>query len=176
MKLEEMIESIKTTEKIIFKKNSEEEIANNWKEMGCFNPWYVINENGNIIRYIWHDAWSSKKICIIVKWDKLYNKCKLFYEGYSKLLDTYIEKKFILNKKTILELEYYLTENNFYEYFVTEEEKNKYITLDEDCCNLEIKINNRYNEESIVAGAKNNKIIYNFGYILFKLSEEEPMN
>jgi hypothetical protein len=172
MKIKEKINILKTTEKYLSKVDSIDEIHKNWKNMGFFNPWYVIEENGNIIKFTWNETYP-KEICIIVKWDDKYNDCYLYYEGYSKLLDKNISKKIELNKETILELEKYLNKNNFYKYTVSKKERNKYITFDGPDCTLEVKINNKYNEEDIVAGAKNNDIIINFGYILFKLSNEE---
>jgi aspartate 1-decarboxylase len=176
MKMKKWIKTIKSAEKYLLKEDTKEEIRKNWESMGYFNPWYVIEENDNIIKLTWHDAWPTKKLCIIVKWDVKYTNCNLFFEGYSIKLDENISKIINLSKATILELENYLKENKFYNYFVSEKEKREYITLDGGSCTLEIKINNKYNIESIVAGAKNNKIISNFGHILFELSNEEYGN
>jgi len=172
MKIKEMIKTLKTTEKHLSKVDSKDEIRKNWKNMGGVNPWYVIEENENIIKFTWKETYPHY-ICIIVKWDNNYNDCCLYYEGYSKLLGKDISKKIELNKDTILELENYLNNNNFYKYTVSKKERNKYITFDGPDCTLEVKINKKYNEEELVAGAKNNNIIINFGYILFKLSNEE---
>ena len=172
MKIREKIKILKITEKYLSKVDSKDEIQRNWKNMGFFNPWYVIEENGNIIKFTWNEAYN-KNICIIVKWNDTYNDCYLYYEGYSKLLDKNISKKIELNKENILELENYLIKNKYFKYTVSKKERNKYITFDGPDCTLEVKLNNKYNEEKIVAGAKNNNIIINFGYILFNLSGEE---
>lgn len=165
-KLIEKIETLKRSEKLL-----KENVVNNpmetWKSMGLFNPWYVINEKNNIIKFSWREAFSMENVCVVVIWDKYYKNCKLLYSD-TRLYNDSI-KTLELLKNDIIKLEKYLYENDYFNY----KNNNDCIQLDGSHCELEVKINNKYNAEDDIS-CLDNHIIYNFAVILFELAKEEP--
>ena len=115
-----------------------------WNDMGLFNPWYVINENKNIIKYTYGGKKSPFEICIIITWDKNYEERNLLYKNDSKFNRKI--KKVELNYLQILDLEKYIIERDFFNYEVTD----TFLSL---CAGngllerneIEIKINDKYN-------------------------------
>jgi hypothetical protein len=170
-KLKERIDTLKGVEKLIneHKKENEPEAMKTWNAMGLCNPWYVINEKNNIIKFEWREAFTAKNICVVVIWDKKYINCKLFYSN-SKIHGNN-HKTMDLNKSDIEYLEKYLENNDFFNYNKIEDS----IQFDGSSSELEVKINENYNVEDD-CNCINSKIIYNFANILFELSKEDIGN
>jgi hypothetical protein len=167
-KLKERIKSFKNVEKLLDKEYGKNSTFKMWTSWEINNPWYVIKEKNNIIKFSWQEAFSVRTICVVITWDKKYDQCKLIYND-SKSYE-YKPKIINLNKNIIIELENYLRRNNYLNYSV--KEKDQVIQLDGSKSELEMKINKKYNVESDCA--IDNKIIYNFAVILFELSGEYP--
>ena len=165
-KLKDKIKTLKQVKKLLNKK-AKINAMETWNLMGIYNPWYVIKEKGNIIKYSWHGAFLTRQICVIVKWDKKYKKCQLIYNDTKKYSS---EKKYLeLTKDNIIELENYLHKIDFINYSKIDAG----LQLDGSTSELEVKINKKYNEEDDF-GCKNNKLIYNFALKLFELAKENP--
>jgi hypothetical protein len=167
-KLIERIETLKNVEKLL-KEGGDNDPMKTWNSMGLFNPWYVLNEKNNIIKFSWREAFSMENVCVVIKWDKFYKNCKLLYSD-TRLYNDYI-KNMELHKKDIIRLEKYLYENDYFNY----KNINDCIQLDGSHSELEVRINNQYNAEDDIS-CLDNHIIYNFAIILFKLAKEEPGN
>ena len=156
-KLLERKKSLKDMERLFDEKNVlGKPLMEAWNDMGLFNPWYVINENKNIIKYTYGGKKSPLEICIIITWSKNYEEKYLLYKNGIGLNGKI--KKIELNYLQILDLEKYITEKDFFNYEVTDSfvsvcagngllEKN------------EIKINGKYNIEEDNS-SNDNSIIY----------------
>jgi hypothetical protein len=166
-KLTEKIETLKNVEKLLRKKENNNAPMKIWNSMGLFNPWYVIKEKNNIIKFSWREVFSIKNVCVVVMWSENYENCKLLYSDTRSGSDFF--KTLELCKDDIINLENYLYKNNFFNYVKVED----CIQLDGSHSELEVKINNKYNAEDDVGCLKNN-IIYDFANILFSLAKEDP--
>ena len=170
-KLKEKINTLKRVEKLInkHKKENEPEAMKIWNSMGLSNPWYVINEKNNIIKFEWREAFTAENICVVVVWDKKYLNCKLLYSN--SRIHGNGHKTIDLNKSDINYLEEYLEKNDFFNYNKIEDS----IQIDGSRSELEVKINGNYNVADDY-NCINCKIIYDFANILFELSKEDIGN
>ena len=165
--LKERIELLKNIEKLLKEKGNIDNPMDVWISMGLFNPYYVINEKNNIIKFSWSEAFLSKSVCIVVTWDNKYNNCKLLY--CDKRFYNHVYKTLKLTRNNVKELENYLYENNFFNYLKIED----CMQLDGSQSELEVKMHNKYKLEDD-NGCSNNKIIYGFATLLFELAKEDP--
>ena len=167
-KLTEKVETLNRVSKLL-KENGDNDPIETWNSMGLFNPWYVINEKNNIIKFSWREAFSMENVCVVVIWDKNYEHCKLLYSDTRIYNDSI--KTMELNKNDIIKLEKYLYEKDYFNYKKIED----CIQIDGSHSELEIKINNKYNVENDF-NCINNLLLYDFATILFELAKEKPGN
>ena len=75
--IEERREKLNDIIKLLEERSDVENPREYWKSWGLLDPFYVINEENNIIKYSWNDKSPIMTNCIVVIWDEKYEKCKL---------------------------------------------------------------------------------------------------
>jgi hypothetical protein len=164
MNIDEKIQTLENIKKLFKEKFSKREYNDLINSSHFKSNWDVINENNNIIKFNWDDVDKYKSYVIKITWDNEFNLCEL--KLYRNLFDREKYEIIYLQKEIIIELKTYLEKNDFLNYVI--EEKNRTMRLDGSNCELEVKINGKYNFES--DDNIDNSLIYGFINLLLKLT------